>query len=781
MFGNLFGKQSIDNLDLEGWRRKRQREDIEEVLDSSDDEECEQLEEREQSRTEESGGGRRGKAGRMRLNEETTMSSWRTTTTTTLTEERDVAMQYMQQGGGGEGGGKEENGEERGEEDGIGGMLRMMTAMQEEPRRGVDEGQGQDEDEEAGEEGGEEEEEITEETLLKTLLEAVASAKRARGEAVSMEEEEGKEEDLIDLLDRPSQCTRGTTTTTATNPSIEQLLHGFRGILPPTFSSSPPPPLQDLLDALRTTHKDRLQDSAKQIAHELKKAQTSLHVRLPYRHGALLRASRQRQREQQREKEEQQQQQQEGGGGEGGGGAKKADEVFEQQMWTCNSLIDQLLALEEAGGRLIEYGREYSERNTGALEEKDAWIKTWQFKLLEQSAEVERTKGELRGMDEEFDTIVQRSFAASSEEGGSGLSSIPSLPTSPSFPSSLALVSTLLDVCRAPQYADLVATRQHKAEQLENKERKRQRIGTNLRLVEAFIALLRVLVEQGRQKVTSQTKKVEREIEQIRSRLHGDLKEEVVAAALRLQHVLEFHEARKERAGKSAKLREHELRQHTSLFGQDTPTETLRLEACVKELRRVVSHSTLSIERAMQRNQVFWARVEDALPETVARSLGSLFQHHMTSPNQGINSSSSNSTSTGSGKGRPLYSAYPAPSSAAAAAAAGGGGGGGFAAANGCGSNPSEAQFPVLFLQGEGGGREGGREGEGSPLVQIVAEGAAASQQQEEEERAKAVRGGGGMGMEEEKGVRGTEDAVMGVRVGGGGRRSPEGDGCVIM
>lgn len=26
MFGNLFGKQSIDNLDLEGWRRKRQRE-----------------------------------------------------------------------------------------------------------------------------------------------------------------------------------------------------------------------------------------------------------------------------------------------------------------------------------------------------------------------------------------------------------------------------------------------------------------------------------------------------------------------------------------------------------------------------------------------------------------------------------------------------------------------------------------------------------------------------------------------------------------------------------
>jgi len=753
------------------------------------------------------------------------MSSWRTTTTTTLTEERDVAMQYMQQGGGGEGGGKEENGEERGEEDGIGGMLRMMTAMQEEPRRGVDEGQGQDEDEEAGEAGREEEEEITEEALLKTLLEAVASAKRARGEAVSMEEEEGKEEDLIDLLDRPSQCTRGTTTTTATNSSIEQLLHGFRGILPPTFSSSPPPPLQDLLDALRTTHKDRLQDSAKQIAHELKKAQTSLHVRLPYRHGALLRASRQRQREQQREKEEQQQQQQEGGGGEGGGGAKKADEVFEQQMWTCNSLVDQLLALEEAGGRLIEYGREYSERNTGALEEKDAWIKTWQFKLLEQSAEVERTKGELRGMDEEFDTIVQRSFAASSEEGGSGLSSIPSLPTSPSFPSSLALVSTLLDICRAPQYADLVATRQHKAEQLENKERKRQRIGTNLRLVEAFIALLRVLVEQGRQKVTSQTKKVEREIEQIRSRLYGDLKEEVVAAALRLQHVLEFHEARKERAGKSAKLREHELRQHTSLFGQDTPTETLRLEACVKELRRVVSHSTLSIERAMQRyvfflvslppplprhsvlfclpllcwmgqlclvahdpslpyrsNQVFWARVEDALPETVARSLGSLFQHHMTSPNQGINSSSSNSTSTGSGKGRPLYSAYPAPSSAAAAAAAAAaGGGGGFAAANGCGSNPSEAQFPVLFLQGEGGGREGGREGEGSPLVQIVAEGAAASQQQEEEERAKAVRGGGGMGMEEEKGVRGTEDAVMGVRVGGGGRRSPEGDGCVIM
>ncbi len=415
----------------------------------------------------------------------------------------------------------------------------------------------------------------------------------------------GKEEDFIDKLDRRSQCTRSSSTTTS-NPFIEQLLRGFRGILSPTFSSSPPPPLLDLVDALTTTHNDRLRDSAKQIAHELKRIQTCLYVRLPYRQGSLLRASRQQQREQREEEEEEQQQQQqqqaEGGGrGEGGGGAKKADEVFEQQMWTCNNLVDQLLALEEAGGRLRGYGQEYSERNTGALEEKDAWIKTWQFKLLEQSAEVERTKGELKVMDEEFDTIVLRSFAAPSGEGGSRLSSIPSLPTSPSFPSSLALISTLLDVCRAPEYADLVATRQLKAEQLESKERKRQRIGTNLRLVEAFIALMRVLVEQGRQKVTSQTKRVEREIEQIQSRLYEDLKGEVVAAALRLQHVLEFHEARRERAGKSAKLREHELRQHTSLFGQDTPTETLRLEACVKELRRVVSHSTLSVERAMQR------------------------------------------------------------------------------------------------------------------------------------------------------------------------------------
>ena len=51
-----------------------------------------------------------------------------------------------------------------------------------------------------------------------------------------------------------------------------------------------------------------------------------------------------------------------------------------------------------------------------------------------------------------------------------------------------------------------------------------------------------------------------------------------------------------------------ELRQHTSLFGQDTPTETLRLEACVKELRRVVGHSQLAIEKAMQAQQAFWAR-----------------------------------------------------------------------------------------------------------------------------------------------------------------------------
>jgi hypothetical protein len=51
-----------------------------------------------------------------------------------------------------------------------------------------------------------------------------------------------------------------------------------------------------------------------------------------------------------------------------------------------------------------------------------------------------------------------------------------------------------------------------------------------------------------------------------------------------------------------------ELRQHTSLFGQDTPTETLRLESCVKELRRVVSHSQMAIEKAMHSQQAFWAR-----------------------------------------------------------------------------------------------------------------------------------------------------------------------------
>ena len=51
-----------------------------------------------------------------------------------------------------------------------------------------------------------------------------------------------------------------------------------------------------------------------------------------------------------------------------------------------------------------------------------------------------------------------------------------------------------------------------------------------------------------------------------------------------------------------------ELRQHTSLFGQDTPTETQRLESCVKELKRVVSCSVEAINKAHKMNEAFWTR-----------------------------------------------------------------------------------------------------------------------------------------------------------------------------
>jgi len=147
----------------------------------------------------------------------------------------------------------------------------------------------------------------------------------------------------------------------------------------------------------------------------------------------------------------------------------------------------------------------------------------------------------------------------------------------------------------------MVQARSAQADQLESMERKRQRVATNLRLVESFVALSRALIEQGKARVSAQVVGIEQEIAEVQAKLQENLRTEVVGAAARLQQVLEFYETRKERAGKSAKFREHELRQHTSLFGQDTPTETLRLEACVKELRRVVEHSSLAIEQAMHR------------------------------------------------------------------------------------------------------------------------------------------------------------------------------------
>lgn len=148
------------------------------------------------------------------------------------------------------------------------------------------------------------------------------------------------------------------------------------------------------------------------------------------------------------------------------------------------------------------------------------------------------------------------------------------------------------------------------AEALEKVDKSRAVAATDLRLVECLASLTRVLVESGQSKLTQKVVTLQEEIESIRTQLKAALGTEVVSAAMELQEVLEFHEARKTRASKSAKLREHELRHHMALFGQDTPTETQRLQSCVKELKQVVAHSQTAIEKAMQRQQSFWARYD---------------------------------------------------------------------------------------------------------------------------------------------------------------------------
>lgn len=122
---------------------------------------------------------------------------------------------------------------------------------------------------------------------------------------------------------------------------------------------------------------------------------------------------------------------------------------------------------------------------------------------------------------------------------------------------SLGLVSRLLDITRSEKWRDLVAQRQAAAETLEQKEKRRTRVATNLRLVEAFIALVRVLLDGGRARLARLCVALGEEVETIRGRLRGELKRQVAAAAAKLQALLEFHEARKTRASKSAKLREH--------------------------------------------------------------------------------------------------------------------------------------------------------------------------------------------------------------------------------
>lgn len=478
------------------------------------------------------------------------------------------------------------------------GMLGMMTAVEK------DTAGARREEEDVEEEPGED---VSEDALLETLLRAVKVAKESRERpaggvdiSIAMEEkEEEGEEKSLDLLGHQTQFFQPTQKEAARRASpVQDLLRGFRGILGgrrSAPSSAPLPCFRELIEALSTTQADRLEDSARQIAHELRKVQESLRIRLPYQPGALRRAS----EEQRREMQAQEERRSEGGGvGIEGmedrgatGGTPRPDEAFEAEMRRGNQSVDQLLALSDATGQLKAYAHEYVNRNEAMLAEKDAWIQTWRAKLETQDTEVRRSKEELHVMDRQVEELVRQQAGA------------PSGPASPplSPPSSLALVTSLLDLVRASSGHDMVQARSAQADQLESMERKRQRVATNLRLVESFVALSRALIEQGKARVSAQVVGIEQEIAEVQAKLQENLRTEVVGAAARLQQVLEFYETRKERAGKSAKFREHELRQHTSLFGQDTPTETLRLEACVKELRRVVEHSSLAIEQAMHR------------------------------------------------------------------------------------------------------------------------------------------------------------------------------------
>ena len=51
-------------------------------------------------------------------------------------------------------------------------------------------------------------------------------------------------------------------------------------------------------------------------------------------------------------------------------------------METCNEVVDQLRALDEAEARVEEYRRHYLERGQALVQDKDAWIKTWHAKVV---------------------------------------------------------------------------------------------------------------------------------------------------------------------------------------------------------------------------------------------------------------------------------------------------------------------------------------------------------------------------------------------------------------
>ncbi len=182
-----------------------------------------------------------------------------------------------------------------------------------------------------------------------------------------------------------------------------------------------------------------------------------------------------------------------------------------------------------------------------------------------------------------------------------------------------------------------------------------------------------------------------------------------------------------------------ELRQHTSLFGQDTPTETLRLESCVKELRRVVSHSQMAIEKAMQGQQVFWARCV-VLATVVPRDTVSIDGLMITTatdhtPPQPHHTTRSVEEQLPSSIVLDLAATYRKQMANPPALATGGSFGAGALAGAGMGGDEAAAGGMGMGGGAGAGGYSSPRrksEGEDSALAQVVAQGAAAVSQEQQ-------------------------------------------------